>query len=94
MNTWFEQSLKNRYTWMSADGQSKNQIDFTLMSQRYRNSVKNVKVKSSANCGSDHNLVMAKLQIKWKNIRRSRRVPRWKRDALLSPNKKKSLRIL
>ena len=47
-NTWFEQRHKNRYTWVSPDGESKNQIDFILMPQRYRNSVKNAKVIPSA----------------------------------------------
>ena len=52
--TWFDQRLKNKCTLMSPDGQSKNQIDLILMSQRYRNSVKNAKIRPSADCGSDH----------------------------------------
>ena len=47
-NTWFEQRYKNRHAWESPDGKSRNQIDFILVSQRYRNSVKNAKVRTSA----------------------------------------------
>ena len=41
-NTWFEQRYKNRHTWESPDCKSRNQIDFILVSQRYRIRVKNV----------------------------------------------------
>ena len=84
-NTWFERRYKNRHTWESPDGKSKNQIDFILVSQRYRNSVKNAKVRPSADCGSDHHLVMAKIEIRLKKIRKSKRMPKWNREVLLSP---------
>ena len=61
---------------MSPDGESENQIDYRLISQRYRNSIKNAKGRPSVDCGSDHNLVMAKLELKMKKIRTRKRIPR------------------
>ena len=42
-NTWLEQRYKNRHTFGSPDGESRNQIDFILVSESYRNSFKNAK---------------------------------------------------
>ena len=49
------------YTWTSADGQYQNQVDYTLCSQRWRSSIQSAKTRPGANCGSDHELLIAKL---------------------------------
>ena len=54
MNTWFEQKEHTAYTWTSPDKTTSNQIDYILVSERYKNSVKNAKARPSADCGSDH----------------------------------------
>ena len=38
-NTLFQQQERRLYTWTSADGQNRNQIDYILCSQRWRSSI-------------------------------------------------------
>ena len=38
-NTLFQQHKRRLYTWTSADGQHRNQIDYILCSQRWRSSI-------------------------------------------------------
>ena len=38
-NTLFQQHERRLYTWTSPDGQHRNQIDYILCSQRWRNSI-------------------------------------------------------
>ena len=38
-NTLFQQYKRRLYTWTSSDGQHRNQIDYILCSQRWRNSI-------------------------------------------------------
>ena len=63
-NTLF-QKPKNRYwTWESLDGETRNQIDLTLSSQR--GIVTNYEVITKADIGSDHRVVRMTLRInKW-----------------------------
>ena len=56
------QKLKHRYwTWESPDGETRNQIDFSMNSQR--GIVTNCKVITKADIGSDHRLVRMTLKI-------------------------------
>ena len=60
-NTLF-QKPKNRYwTWKSPDGETRNQIDFTLSSQR--GILTNCEVITKADIGSDHRLVRMTMRI-------------------------------
>ena len=57
-----------RYTWTSPDGQHWNHVDYILCSQKWRISIKSAKTRLGADCGSDHELLLAKfgLQLeKW-----------------------------
>ena len=66
-NTLF-QKPKNRYwTWESPDGETRNQIDFTLSSQR--GIVTNCEAITKADIGSDHRLVRMILRINKKLAR-------------------------
>ena len=55
-------------TWTSPDGQHRNQIDYMLCSQRWRCSVHSAKTRPEADCGSDHELLIAKLRLKLKEL--------------------------
>ena len=72
-NTLFQQPPRRLYTWKSPGDIVRNQIDYILVSQRYRNSSKQVKTYPGADVNSDHNPVIAKLEIKLKNIRQFKR---------------------
>ena len=56
------------YTWISPDGQHQNQIDYILCSQRWRSSIQSAETRLGANCGSDHELVIAKFRLKLKRV--------------------------
>ena len=57
------------YTWTSPDGQHQNQINHILCSQRWRSSIQSAKIRLGANCGSDHELLIAKFRLKLKKVR-------------------------
>ena len=59
-NTLFQQHKRTLYTWTSPDGQQRNQTDYTLCSQRWRSSIQSAKTRPGADCGSDHELLIAK----------------------------------
>ena len=67
-NTLFQQHKKRLYTWTSPDGQHQNQIDYILYSQRWRSSIQSAKTILGADCGSDHELLIAKFRLKLKKI--------------------------
>ena len=46
------------------DGQYPNQIDYILYSQRWRSSPQSAKTRPGADCGSDHELLIAKFRLK------------------------------
>ena len=65
-NTLFQQHKRGLYTWISPDGQHRNQIDYILCSQRWRSSIQSAKTRPGADCGSDHELLIAKFRLKLK----------------------------
>ena len=69
-NTLFQQHERRLYTWTSPDGQHRNQIDYILCSQRWRSSIRSAKKRPGADCGSDHELLIAKLRLKLKKVYR------------------------
>ena len=67
-NTLFQQHKRGLYTWTSPDGQYQNQTDYILCSQRWRSSIQSAKTRPGADCGSDHELLIAKFRLKLKKI--------------------------
>ena len=67
-NTLFQQHKRRLSTWTSPDGQHGNQIDCILCSQRWRSSIQSTKTRPGADCGSDHELLIAKFRLKLKKI--------------------------
>ena len=72
-NTIFQHHKRRLYTWTSPDGQYQNQIDYILCSQRWRSSVQSAKTRAGADCGSDHELLIAKFRLKLKKVRKTTR---------------------
>uniref|UniRef100_A0A4W2EJA6 Endonuclease/exonuclease/phosphatase domain-containing protein n=1 Tax=Bos indicus x Bos taurus TaxID=30522 RepID=A0A4W2EJA6_BOBOX len=71
-NTLF-QHKRTLYTWTSLDGQHRNQIDYILCSQRWRSSIQSTKTRPGADCGSDHELLIAKFRLKLKKVGKTNR---------------------
>ena len=67
-NTLFQQHKRRLYTWITPDGQHWNQNDYILCSQRWRSSVQSAKTRPGADCGSDHELLIAKFRQKLKKV--------------------------
>ena len=67
-NTLFQQHKRRLYTWTSPDGQYRNQIDYILSSQRWRSSIQSAKTRPGADCGSDHELLIAKFRFKLNEV--------------------------
>ena len=67
-NTLFQQHKRTLYTWTSPDGQQQNQIDYILCSQRWRSSIQSAKTRLGADCGSDHECLIAKFRLKLKKV--------------------------
>lgn len=69
INTMFKQKPKNRWTWISPDRNTRNEIDY-IMSTKYR-MVSKYEVLQSFTFGTDHRLIRATINIK--SIKKSRR---------------------
>ena len=72
-NTLFKQHKRQLYTWTSPDGQHWNQIDYILCSQRWRSSTQSTKTRLGADCGSDHELLIAKFTLKLEQVGKTTR---------------------
>ena len=72
-NTILQQHKGRLYTWTSSDGQYRNQIDSILCSQRWRGSIQSAKTRLGADCGSDHELLIAKFRLKLKKVEKTTR---------------------
>ena len=71
-NALFQQHQKILYTWASPDGQHQNQIDI-LCSQRWRSCIQSAETRPGADCGSDHELLIARFILKWKKVEKTTR---------------------
>ena len=82
-NTLFQQHKRRLYTWTSPDGQHLNQIDYILSSQRWRSSIQSAKTRSGADCGSDHELLIAKFRYKLKKVGKTTKPFRYELNQIL-----------
>ena len=67
-NTLFQQHKRRLYTWTRPDGQYRNQIDYILCNPRWRSSVQSTTTRPGADCGSDHEILIAKFRLKLKEV--------------------------
>ena len=72
-NTLFQQHKRWFYACTSPDGQYQNQIDYVLCSQRWRSSIQLAETRPRADCGSDHELLIAKFRLKLKKVGKTTR---------------------
>ena len=72
-NTLFQQHKRTLYTWRSPNGQLQNQIAYLLCSQRWRSSIESAKTRPGADCGSDHELPIARFRLKLKKVGKTTR---------------------
>ena len=73
VNTLFQQHKRRLYMWTALDGQYRNQTDYILCIQRWRSPIHSAKTRLGADCGSDHELLIAKFKLKLKKVRKTTR---------------------
>ena len=62
--TLFKHKDIHKFTWESPNHRDRNQIDHIAINGRYRGSLLDTRAMTSADVGSDHHLVIAKLRLK------------------------------
>jgi hypothetical protein len=85
-NTWFKQEKRRIYTWKQPGDLARYQIDYIMVKERYRNSVKSSHAYPGADADTDHNLVIMKSQLQLKFIKKKGVRHRWNRDKLKDTN--------
>ena len=65
-NSWFRKKASRRWTWISPNAATKNEIDFILTSEK--GILRDVGVVPLFNTGSDHRLLRAKMHLKKRTI--------------------------
>ena len=83
VNTLFQQHKTRLYTWTSPDDKYQNQIDYILCSQRWRSSIQSAKIRPGADCGADHELLIAKFRLKLKKVGKTTRPFRYDINLIL-----------
>ena len=73
-NILFQQHKRRLYTQTSSDDQYQSQIDYLLCSQRWRSSIQSAKTRPGADCGTDHELLIAKFRLKLKKVGKTARL--------------------
>ena len=69
----FQQRKRRLYTWTSPDSQYQNQINYILCRQRWRSCVQSAKTRPGTDCGSNHELLIAKFRLKLKKVGKTTR---------------------
>ena len=64
IETPFNNTKRQLYTWTSQDGQYQNQTVYILCRRGWRSSIQSAKTRPGANCDSDHELLFAKFRLK------------------------------
>ena len=71
---------------------TKNQIDYILCSKRFRNGIINCKSRTGADCGSDHNPVIANIEIKLKTKKQHKKRRKWRTERFGDKNCRKAFK--
>ena len=62
--TIFSHKQNGKATWVSPDMRTENQIGHICISKKFRRTLQDVRVRRGAHTGTDHHLLVAKLQLK------------------------------
>jgi exonuclease III len=81
-NTWYQQKKSARHTWTAPGRDVKNQIDYVLVDNRFRNGVLNSKAMPGADCESDHNPVITSMRIRLQRVRKTKQAVKWNLESL------------
>src|SRR6218665_420495 len=71
-NTCFQQEKRRIYTWKAPGDGARYQLDYIMVRQRYKNSVKITRARPGADADTDHNLVAMTVHLQLKFIRKKK----------------------
>ena len=93
-NTWFQQEKRRRYTWKAPGDRERYQLDYIMVRQRYRNSVKNSRTLPGADADTDHNMVAMTVSLQLKFIIKRRiKTFKWNKEKIRTKMSELSERI-
>ena len=93
-NTCFKHHMRRRYTWMMPGEGKRYQLDYIMVKQRYKNSIKNAHTLPGADADTDHNLVIMKMDLRLKTIRRRKiKKKQWNREDLKKKGGQLAIRV-
>ena len=72
-NTLFQKHKRRLYTGTSPMVNTKIRLIIFFCSQKWRRSIQSAKTRPGADCGSDHELVLAKFRLKLKKVEKTTR---------------------
>ena len=84
-NTFFQQPLRRRYTWISPGDRCRNHIDYIIIDRSWKSTVLNAKTKSGTDCNTDHILVTTKLTMKIFKKTKTKLTPKFDISKLENP---------
>ncbi|KAL1446687.1 hypothetical protein WDU94_006588 [Cyamophila willieti] len=88
-NTWFKHHNRRIYTYKSPGDRYRTQIDYIIVRERYRNQIKDSRSYAGPDIASDHNMVMAKGILKFKNLKK-KNTKKWDMKLLKEDARKKN----
>ena len=65
-NTLFRLHSRHRYTWQHPNGNTRSQIDYILINRQWKQAINNSRTSLSADCDSDHKLLILTLKMRFK----------------------------
>jgi len=71
----FKQHPRWQYTWTSPDGNTRNQIDYISIAQRWKTSLMNCRTYPGADCDTDLQLLVATLKVRLAKRQRQHSIP-------------------
>ena len=92
-NTYFDHKLVHKKTWRSPDRNTNNEIDYICISRRWKSSLKDVSVCRGVDVGSDHHLMVGKIQLKLKKILKPKSVKPFAMEKLKKENHRKRFQL-
>ena len=93
-NSQFQHPRKHQLTWRNPSGIDSAILDYVLINTRFRSSLKDVRVMRGPDCGFDHYLVQAKVQLKLQRAKRTSPPPvRLEWRLLMDPTCKQEFQI-
>ena len=92
-NTMYKQKSSRQWTWESPDQKTHNKIDFIIINKKQKHCVTNSRSFPSADVGSDHQLVLANIRLKFKLKSKSNIPKRYDIFRLKDPETKRKYQI-